>query len=49
MPFKLITEYVEVLGGVESDMFKLFRKLFFKYILSKKKTFLKFEYFLEEF
>ncbi|EGR32366.1 phosphatidylinositol 4-kinase, putative [Ichthyophthirius multifiliis] len=30
VPFKLINEYIEILGGVNSDMFKLYRKLFFK-------------------
>jgi phosphatidylinositol kinase/protein kinase (PI-3 family) len=30
VPFKMLTEYVEVLGGVNSSMFKHFRKLFHK-------------------
>lgn len=31
VPFKLLTEYIEVLGGVRSSMFQKFRKLFYKY------------------
>lgn len=31
VPFKLLTEYVEVLGGVRSNLFQKFRKLFYKY------------------
>jgi len=30
VPFKLLSEYVEILGGVESELFKTFRRLFFK-------------------
>lgn len=30
VPFKLMTEYIEVLGGVKSSVFNHFRKLFFK-------------------
>ncbi|EGR29036.1 phosphatidylinositol 4-kinase, putative [Ichthyophthirius multifiliis] len=30
VPFKLLTQYVEVLGGLNSDFFSKFRKLFFK-------------------
>jgi hypothetical protein len=33
VPFKLISEYIEVIGGVKSGMFNNFRKLFFKYLL----------------
>ncbi|EGR34783.1 phosphatidylinositol 4-kinase, putative [Ichthyophthirius multifiliis] len=30
LPFKLISEYLEILGGVDGQLFGLFRKLFFK-------------------
>lgn len=30
MPFKLLSEYVEILGGVESELFQTFRRLFFR-------------------
>lgn len=30
VPFKMLSEYIEVLGGVKSSMFNHFRKLFFK-------------------
>ncbi|CAD8090552.1 unnamed protein product [Paramecium primaurelia] len=30
VPFKLLSEYIDVLGGTKSEMFNLFRKLFFK-------------------
>ena len=30
VPFKLLSEYVEILGGVKSALFNRFRKLFFK-------------------
>ena len=30
VPFKLLNEYIEVLGGVKSDAFNKFRKLFYK-------------------
>ena len=30
VPFKLLTEYVEVLGGEQSNYFKTFRKLFYR-------------------
>jgi len=30
VPFKLLSEYVGVLGGVDSMLFREFRKLFFK-------------------
>ena len=30
VPFKLLTEYIDILGGVESKMFNEFRKLFYK-------------------
>lgn len=29
-PFKLITEYIEILGGIESELFSTFRRLFYK-------------------
>lgn len=31
VPFKLLTEYIDVLGGQNSKLFKKFRKLFFLY------------------
>lgn len=30
VPFKLLSEYIEILGGVESEMMASFRRLFFK-------------------
>ncbi len=30
VPFKLLSEYVEVLGGEDSNYFNTFRKLFYK-------------------
>ncbi|CAD8090047.1 unnamed protein product [Paramecium primaurelia] len=30
VPFKLLSEYIDVLGGTKSELFNLFRKLFFK-------------------
>jgi phosphatidylinositol 4-kinase len=33
VPFKLISDYIELLGGQKSKLFQLFRKLFFKYVL----------------
>ncbi|CAD8169336.1 unnamed protein product [Paramecium octaurelia] len=30
VPFKLLSEYIDVLGGTQSELFNLFRKLFFK-------------------
>lgn len=30
VPFKLLSEYIEVLGGVDSSLFERFRKLFFE-------------------
>jgi len=30
VPFKLLNDYVEVLGGTKSDLFNNFRRLFFK-------------------
>ena len=32
VPFKLLSEYVQVLGGEDSAFFKTFRKLFYKLI-----------------
>lgn len=29
-PFKLLTEYIDVLGGIDSSLFKYFRKLMYK-------------------
>ena len=31
VPFKLLNEYIEILGGVESSLFADFRKMFYKY------------------
>jgi len=30
VPFKLLSEYIEILGGVDSKLFNEFRRLFFK-------------------
>jgi hypothetical protein len=30
VPFKLISDYIDLLGGQKSKLFGLFRKLFFK-------------------
>jgi phosphatidylinositol 4-kinase len=30
VPFKLLTDYIDLLGGVNSKLFVRFRKLFFK-------------------
>ena len=30
VPFKLIKEYIEVLDGIDSELFKTFRKLIFQ-------------------
>jgi len=30
VPFKLLTEYIEVLGGVRSSLFQKFRRLFYQ-------------------
>lgn len=35
VPFKLIKEYIEVLGGIDSELFRTFRKLIFKYYFLK--------------
>lgn len=37
VPFKLMTEYIEVLGGVDSDLFRRFRGLFFKGFVALRK------------
>ena len=31
VPFKFVNEYIEVLGGHKSALFRNFRKLFFKF------------------
>ena len=33
VPFKLLSEYVEVLGGRNSGMFKKFRILFYQFVI----------------
>ncbi|EDK31559.2 phosphatidylinositol 3-kinase (macronuclear) [Tetrahymena thermophila SB210] len=30
VPFKLLSDYISILGGIESDMFQTFRRLFFQ-------------------
>lgn len=30
IPFKLLSEYIDILGGTDSKMFNEFRKLFYK-------------------
>lgn len=32
VPFKLLTEYLEVLGGRNSSLFSKFRKLFYQFV-----------------
>ncbi|CAD8153192.1 unnamed protein product [Paramecium octaurelia] len=37
VPFKLLSEYIEILGGVQSDFFKKFRELFYKGFIALRK------------
>ncbi|CAD8152555.1 unnamed protein product [Paramecium pentaurelia] len=37
VPFKLLSEYIEILGGVQSDLFKKFRELFYKGFMALRK------------
>ncbi|KAL4507121.1 hypothetical protein ABPG72_001914 [Tetrahymena utriculariae] len=38
VPFKLLTDYINVLGGVNSDLFKQFRQLFHKGFMAARKN-----------
>lgn len=37
VPFKLMSEHIEILGGVDSDLFKKFRELFYKGFMALRK------------
>lgn len=37
IPFKLLSEYIEILGGVESKLFEKFRKLFYQGFMAARK------------
>ncbi|CAD8155346.1 unnamed protein product [Paramecium octaurelia] len=37
VPFKLLSEQIEILGGVQSDLFKKFRELFYKGFMALRK------------